>query len=73
VSEATLGLIGPLEGKGTGRVMRRYSLVFTANELVCVKIGGTLGMLFAKVVGEAVADSYGLSTITDVYNHILGR
>jgi hypothetical protein len=69
VSEV-IGLIGPLEGKGNGRVMRRYALVFTPNELVCIKIGGTLGMLFATIVGEAISETYGLSTISDVYNHL---
>jgi hypothetical protein len=72
MSDKILGIIGPLEGKGNGRVTRRYSLVFTENEILCVKIGGTLS-IFATVVGEAVAEGYGLSTITDVYNHILGR
>jgi len=73
VSDAIRGLIGPLEGKGNGRVMRRYALVFTAKDLLCIKIGGSLGMIFATVVGEAVAEGYGLSTLTDVYDHLVGR
>jgi hypothetical protein len=69
MSEEVMGLIGPLEGKGKGRVTRRFALVFTEKELVCVKIGGTLSV-FTSLLGEA---GYGLSTITDVYNHITNR
>lgn len=72
MSEEVIGLIGPLEGKGKGRVTRRFALVFTENELVCVKIGGTLS-IFAKVIGESVDAGYGLSTITDVYNNIANK
>ena len=72
MSEEVIGLIGPLEGKGKGRVTRRFALVFTEDELICVKIGGTLS-IFATLLGESVDAGYGLSTITDVYNHIANK
>ena len=72
LSKEVIGLIGPLEGKGKGRVTRRFGLVFTENELICVKIGGTLS-IFTTVLGEAVDYGYGLSTITEVYNRILNN
>ena len=72
MSEEVFGIIGPLEGKGKGRVTRRFALVFTENELVCVKIGGTLS-LFTQLVSEAVESGYGLSTISDVYTRITNK
>jgi hypothetical protein len=72
MSEKVIGLIGPLEGKGKGRVTRRFALVFTEDELICIKIGGTLS-IFATLLGESVDAGYGISTITDVYNHIIDK
>lgn len=73
MSEEVLGVIGNLEGKGRGRLTRKYALVFTSHELLVVKVGGTLGLVFTAFVGEAVGQSYGVSTITDVYNQIVGK
>jgi hypothetical protein len=72
LNKEVVGLIGPLEGKGKGRVTRRFALVFTENELICVKIGGTLS-IFTAVLGEAVDSGYGLPTITDVYNRLSNK
>ena len=72
MSEEVIGLIGPLEGKGKGKVARRFALVFTKNELIVVKIGGTLS-IFTGILSEAVESGYGLSTIGDVYNHITNK
>ena len=68
-----LGIMGDLEGKGKGRVMRKYALVFAPNEVIVVKTGGALGMVFSTLVGEAVEQAYGISTITDVYNRMIGK
>ena len=72
MSEEILGIIGNLEGKGKGRVMRTFALVFTPNELVVVKLGGTMS-LFKKLAVEAISDSYGISTISDVYNQVISK
>ena len=72
MSEEVIGLIGPLEGKGKGKVTRRFVLVFTKNELIVVKIGGTLS-IFTGILSEAVESGYGLSTIGDVYSHITNK
>ena len=72
MSEEILGIMGNLEGKGKGRVTRTYALVFTPNELIVVKTGGTLN-LFSKMLIEGVAQSYGVSTISDVYNKLVGK
>ena len=72
MSEDVIGLIGPLEGKGKGKVTRRFVLVFTKNELIVVKIGGTLS-IFTGILSEAVESGYGLSTIGDVYSHITNK
>jgi hypothetical protein len=72
LSEEVIGLIGPLEGKGKGKVTRRFALVFTKNELIVVKIGGTLS-IFTGILSEAVESGYGLSTIGDVYSHITNK
>ena len=72
MSEEVIGLIGPLEGKGKGKVARRFALVFTKNELIVVKIGGTLS-LFTGILSEAVESGYGLSTIGDVYGYITNK
>jgi hypothetical protein len=73
MSGEILGIMGNLEGKGIGRVMRKYAIVFAPNEVIVVKTGGTLGMVFSTLVGEAVGQAYGISTITDVYNRIIGK
>ena len=72
MSQDILGIIGNLEGKGKGRVTRTFALVFTPNELVVVKIGGTMS-LFKKFVVAAISESYGISTISDVYNQLIGK
>ena len=72
MSQDILGIIGNLEGKGKGRVTRTFALVFTPNELVVVKIGGTMS-LFKKFVVTAISESYGISTISDVYNQLIGK
>jgi hypothetical protein len=72
LSEEIVGLIGPLEGKGDGNLARRFALVFTNNELVCVKIGGTLS-LFTPLLSESLEVGFGLPTITDIYNHIVNK
>ena len=72
MSEEILGIIGNLEGKGRGRVTRTFALVFTHNELVVVKIGGTMS-LFKRFVVEAISESYGISTISDVYNQLISN
>ena len=72
MSEEILGIIGNLEGKGRGRVTRTFALVFTSNELIVVKIGGTMS-LFKKFVVEAISESYGISTISDVYNQLISN
>ena len=72
MSEEVIGLIGPLEGKGKGKVTRRFAFVFTENELIVVKIGGTLS-IFTGILSEAVESGYGLSTIEDVYGHIANK
>lgn len=71
MSEEILGIMGNLEGKGKGGVMRKYALVFTPNELLVVKTGGSIGFVVSTIIGEAVDHSLGLSTITDVYNRII--
>jgi hypothetical protein len=72
LSEKLLGLIGPLEGKGKGRLTRRFALVFTENELVFVKIGGTLS-LFAPLLSESLEVGFGLPTISDIYSRIANK
>jgi len=72
LSEEVLGIMGNLEGKGKGRVTRTFALVFTPNELVVVKTGGTMS-LFKKLIVEAISQSYGISTISDVYNELIGK
>ena len=72
MSQEVIGLVGPLEGKGKGKITRRFALIFTKNELVCVKIGGTLS-IFAQLLGESIESGYGLSTITEVYNQISNK
>ena len=72
MSDKILGIIGNLEGKGKGRVTRTFALVFTPNELIVVKIGGTMS-LFKKFVVMAISESYGISTISDVYNQLVGK
>ena len=72
MSEEVLGIMGNLEGKGKGRVTRTFALVFTPNELVVVKTGGTMS-LFKKLIVEAISQSYGISTISDVYNELIGK
>lgn len=72
MSEEVIGLIGPLEGKGEGNLARRFALVFTNDELVCVKIGGTLS-LFTQLLSKSLEVGYGLPTIDDIYNHIVDK
>ena len=72
MSDKILGIIGNLEGKKKGRVTRTFALVFTPNELIVVKIGGTMS-LFKKFVVMAISESYGISTISDVYNQIVSK
>ena len=72
MSDKILGIIGNLEGKGKGRVTRTFALVFTPNELIIVKIGGTMS-LFKKFVVMAISESYGISTISDVYNQLASK
>ncbi len=73
MSREILEIMGNLDGKGEGRVMRKYALVFAPNEVIVVKTGSTLVMVFSTLVGEAVAQAYGISTITDVYNRMIGK
>jgi len=72
LSEKVLGVIGPLEGKRKGRVTRRFALVFTENELVFVKIGGTLS-LFTPLLSESLEVGFGLPTISDIYNRVANK
>lgn len=72
MSEEVIGLIGPLEGKGEGNLARRFALVFTNNELVCVKIGGTLSLL-TPLFSESLEVGFGLPTISDIYNYIVDK
>jgi hypothetical protein len=72
LSEEVIGLIGPLEGKGEGNLARRFALVFTKNELICVKIGGTLSLL-TPLLSESLNVGLGLPTISDVYSRIVNK
>ena len=72
MSEEVIGLVGPLEGKGKGNLTRRFALVFTKNELICVKIGGTLS-LFTPLLSESLEVGFGLPTISDIYNRIVNK
>ena len=72
MSEEILGIIGNLEGKGKGRVTRTFALIFTHNELIVVKIGGTMS-LFKRFVVEAISESYGISTLSDVYDQLVSK
>jgi hypothetical protein len=72
LSEEVIGLIGPLEGKGEGNLARRFALVFTNDELICVKIGGTLS-LFTQLLSESLDVGYGLPTIGDIYSYIVNK
>lgn len=72
MSEEVIGLVGPLGGEGKGNLARRFALVFTKNELICVKIGGTLS-LFTPLLSESLEAGFGLPTISDIYNRIVNK
>ncbi len=51
--EEVLGLIGNTEGRGKGRAMRRYALVFTSNRVIVAKTAGALGIALKAGLGAA--------------------
>ena len=55
MSEELLGVISHTEGRGKGRFMKRFALVFTSERILVAKITGTLGVALSGlsgVVGE---------------------
>ena len=49
--EELLGVIDHTEGKGKGRTMKKWSLVFTSNRVIASKISGTLGVALSGLSG----------------------
>jgi len=43
MSGEILGIIGHTEGRGKGRIMRKYALVFSSESFIAAKLGGVLG------------------------------
>ena len=72
MSENVLGVMTNLEGKGQGRIMRKFSLIFTTSEVIVVKTAGTLS-IFKDIMIQTIAESLSVSTILDIYNHLVGK
>jgi len=51
MSGEILGVIGPTESRGKGRLLRKYALVFSSDGVVAAKIGGILGSTMAFYFG----------------------
>lgn len=53
MGDEILGIIGHTEGRGKGRFMGKYALVFSSESVVAAKIGGVLGTTFGYYFGTA--------------------
>jgi len=51
MSEKILGVIGNTEGKGKGRTMKRWFLIFASDKVIALKMSGTLGLALSSLSG----------------------
>ena len=51
MADEILGMIGNTEGRGKGRFMGKYALVFSSESVVAAKIGGVLGATLGYYFG----------------------
>lgn len=59
-----LGIIGHTEGRGKGRIMRKYALVFYPERLIAAKLGG--------VLGTTIGHSFGITGLA-IYNRTMSK
>lgn len=64
MSDEILGIIGHTEGRGKGRIMRKYAIVFYLESLVAAKLGG--------VLGTTIGHSFGITGLA-IYNRNMSK
>ena len=64
MSDEILGIIGHTEGRGKGRIMRKYALVFSPESLIAAKLGG--------VLGTTIGHSFGITGLS-IYNRTMSK